>query len=172
MKKTIIFFIIFITSSNASADGCQESIAANFKFNWENYYAAALVKHGEEMGQFFKFPLKLLGMYDEDKPTIINRKFFLKNYSLIFIKNKVTKNTVFYTSFSKWKNEKITESDLSRIKLFCDGSDKQRLSIRKGDLIFEWFPRSGWKITEIYYNSDDKEYLFSSINPYMEYAFP
>jgi len=173
MKRLCIFFISCLVWCAADAASCEEEMAAKFEKTWKEYHVSALVKDGKAMEKYFNFPLKLKGAYHDQKPTSISKNFFLKNYSLIFIKNKVTEHTNFYLNLQKVKNDALAESDVKRMKYYCDGIDLKAARVGFGDLIFDWFPKSEWKITEISYDPEDKENLFDSVNnPDMEYVFP
>lgn len=173
IRRLVIFLVGGLIWSAANAANCEEDMAAKFDKTWKEYYASALIKDGEEMEKYFNFSLKLRGVYDDEKPTLISKNFFLKNYSLIFVKNKVTKNTNFYVNFPKLKDNAISAGEARYLKRFCNVKNLQTPLVRFGPFIYEWFPKSGWKITTIFYDPDDKENLFDSVNnPNLEYSFP
>ena len=173
MKRWFLLLVSCLVCIASHATNCEDDMTIKFEQTWKEYYASALVTDAKTMEKYFNFPLKLQGVYDDDKPTPITKIFFLKNYSLIFIKNKITKNTAFFTNFEKLKSEALNDSDVARIKRFCSGDHPTPPSIRFGDIVFKWSPKSGWKISEIFYNPDDKNDLFDSVrNPDLEYTFP
>ena len=173
MKRLFILVVCCLLWCPANATSCEEDMAAKFEQTWNEYYASALVKDAQTMEKYFNFPLKLDGVYHNEKPTLISRKFFLKNYSLIFVKNKVTEHTNYYLDFLKLSTHKLTDGDFRFLDKFCSGKITGKAQIQFGIIIFDWRPKSGWKIIEILYDPDDKENLFDSVNnPDMEYAFP
>ena len=173
MKKIIILFVGVVFCFFAHASDCQNKMSAQFDKTWSEYYASALAKDAKFLEAYFNFPLKLKGIYDDEKPTMISKNFFFKNYSFIFIKNKVTESTEFYKEFKKWKKEKLSPNSFSIMERFCSGDYIGNVDVRMGDVIFRWFPKKGWKITEIFYLTEDKDNLSYSVNnPDVEYAFP
>lgn len=173
MKKSIILFLGFVFCLFAHASDCQNNMSTQFDKTWSDYYASAFSQNANLMEPYFNFPLKLNGIYDDEKPTTISKSFFIKNYSLIFIKNKITEHTEFYKEFKKWKNEKLSPNYFLIMESFCSGDYTGSVDVRKGDVVFRWFPKKGWKITEIFYLPEDKVNLFYSVkNPDVEYAFP
>lgn len=173
MKKLLAIFLNLFICGVVHSATCAEDMSLQLTQTLTDYSNFALVKDAKTMEPYFNFPLRLNGPYHGDKPTLISKKFFLKNYSLIFIKNKVTKNTEFFNNFKKSNFYKTTADELQLFQEFCDGQWGSVKYAQRGNLVFQWFPKLGWKIISIDYLPDDKDNLFESVNnPDLEYAFP
>ena len=80
---------------------------------------------------------------------------------------------LFFNNFKKSNFYKTTADELQLFQEFCDGQWGSVKYAQRANLVFQWFPKLGWKIISVDYLSDDKDNLFESVNnPDLEYAFP
>jgi hypothetical protein len=161
LRVAFIFCTLFLSYPAFSKCTLEQSV--QFQETWKKYYAAALTKDPKLVAQYIKFPFKLLSFYDGVKPTIITKQFFLKNYFLIFEKNKVSKNTEFSDDFSKF--EKMSESQIREKtnEQSCSAGNGNIPNITLENYVFFWNATSGWAIHGVYYSDYDRDNLFYSV---------
>ncbi len=161
LRAVFLFFGLFLSFSAFSK--CTPEQSVQFQETWKKYYVAALTKDPKLVVPFMKFPLKLLSFYDGVKPTIITKQFFLKNYSLIFVKNKVSKRPEFGDEFNKF--EKMSESQIKAEtnEQACSVGNGNIPKISLGNFEFYWSATAGWVIHGIYYSDYDRDNLLYSV---------
>jgi hypothetical protein len=157
--KTMVLIICMCTSLPAISQ-CTPEQSIQLQETLKKYLAATDTKDPKIVASFFKFPIKLLGYFDGDKPTVISKTFFLKNYKLMFVDNQVPGNSEFYTKFEllkKISSSKIAEESKQKS---CGGVNSGKPKVSLGMFELYWHVDSGWLIHDIYYSENDKENLF------------
>jgi hypothetical protein len=145
-----MFFLIF--SNFALADGmCKHGDHTSLVENWKLFRHSSLNEQPEKIAKYYLFPLKLYSPTDshgrDEKPIVIAKKIFLKNYSLIFKKNTFNNEEVHL--FTELK--KITAGDyIKRIGFDQFGCSYQGVASIE-DYQFIWSEKNGWQIESISY---------------------
>ncbi|MDE2430934.1 MAG: hypothetical protein KGM99_19610, partial [Burkholderiales bacterium] len=102
--------------------------------------------------KYFKFPIKLYSPTDtrgiDEKPLVISKKIFLKDYVKFFRKDDGGNEIKLYTALKRNKGkESLEANNLAFNKEGC--SDLQ--FVRVDDYSFTWSKVNGWQITSIIY---------------------
>ena len=163
MKLKIILTMIFVFSSLHANSQCTPEQSIQLKKTWREFVVASKTEDPKIMASFFKFPLRLLGYYQEDKPLVISKQFFLKNYKLMFVDSQVPGNSDLYAEFElvkKLSDEKIFGVSQQRS---CGGVNSAHPTISIGMFRLYWNVNTGWLIQDIYYSDHDKKILFYMI---------
>jgi hypothetical protein len=157
--KTIVSIVCVCTSLSAISQ-CTPEQSIQLQETWRKYVLAANVRDPKIAASFFNFPLRLLSYSDGDKPLIINKQFFLRNYRLMFVDNQIPGNSDFYAEFESLKKISATKILEESKQKSCGGVNSGKPKISLGMFELYWNVDTGWRIHDIYYSNNDKENLF------------
>lgn len=159
----MIASIIFVCVCLPAFPQCTPGQSIQLQETWKKFVVATATEDPKSVAPFFNFPIRLLGYFDGDKPTIISKQFFLKNYKLMFINNQLPGNSDLHAKFElvkKFSDAKILEESKQRN---CAGMNGSLPMISIGVFRLYWNANTGWLIHDIYYSHIDKENLFDAI---------
>lgn len=151
MMLRAIFLLFFLSLSFSARSECSAEKLTQFHQVWKLFYSAALTEKAEEISYFFKFPLKLLSPFDNEKPIVINKSIFIKNYSYIFLQTVPGQDNEVYENFKQFKNMSGTQFRNAVDTSSCDANPQSGTLISVGDYHFIWNASNGWLIYAIDY---------------------
>lgn len=153
MRPFFIALLLTFSSYVFAQSNCEQyGDFTSLTKTWLSFRDSSLKKNPEQISQFYKFPLKLLSPFDEDKPIVISKKFFLEEYETIF-RDVDEEDTDLFKALKKTRgNEYIprNEFDANGCAYAVHGE------VRIEDYNFVWKKRNGWLIESVFYG---KEYF-------------
>ncbi|MET3135465.1 hypothetical protein AAKU55_005775 [Oxalobacteraceae bacterium GrIS 1.11] len=88
MKIFLTLFLVFFSNHAFSSEKCWNGDLESLTNTWKLFYDASTKGNPEDIATFYKFPLKLYSPTDahgvDEKPIIISKSIFMKNYRKIF----------------------------------------------------------------------------------------
>lgn len=159
MIKKIYFALIAFFISNTALGACSPEKIGEFYKTWNNFYSTAQENDPAKVSRFFNFPLKLRSPFDGEKPIVINRRTFLKNYPTIFLQFSPNQDNEIYAEFKKFKT--LSESEFRhRVNLSsCERNPQSGAIIHVGSYHFVWHPNKGWLIDAVDYGGSQADNL-------------
>lgn len=147
----LIVLLSFFSVSTTAQANCQYGDIKSLTEKWKSFRQASLHESPREIAKYYKFPLKLLSPYDDEKPILISKKAFLKDYGSIFQEIVQGHEIDLFKDLKKTTgNEYISERGFDQT-----GCRHPPLNaIRIEDYNFIWATKNGWLIESVYYGSD------------------
>jgi hypothetical protein len=158
--KSFLIALIFVFSGHVfAAPICQFGDATSLIETWKLFQSESLNGMPDNISKFYKFPLKLLSPFDGDKPIVISKKVFLKNYQFVFREDSSGEERELFKALKRMiGNDLIRKNDFD--KQGC--SHPAPGAIRVGEYNFIWSKKNRWAIESIFYG-DSYFDLMSSI---------
>jgi hypothetical protein len=155
-KFVLAILCIFFSISARACDPGTAKALAEF---WTGFRQTSLGSDVKAVSQYYSFPLKISGPFDNDKPIHLSNKMFIEEYDTFFRKGFYgdAKTTLLKNLESKpgdyWQKE-IAHAISPNPKL-CEA--------RIDDYELAWTRAAGWKISLVYFNDE-----FSPLKKYLK----
>lgn len=132
-----------------AAEACVMPDAKELQTTWAAFRGATLAGHPEAVAKFYQFPIKLMGPMDEDKPLVISRAVFVKNYRELFQVGPAGDEIGLLADMKKAAGAEHFP------KMYFDAQQCRYLtSARVRDYNFIYARKEGWRITSVFYGTD------------------
>lgn len=163
---TLSTILISLSSPTQAKVDCSFGESRTLVARWSEFKNASLHDEPVKIANFYQFPLKLLPAYDDEKPIIVSKKFFIKYYPFIFKKNYWGNEVDLFT---KLKAESANKKELSANYFTANGCIKSN-SNRIDNYNFILTKYKSWQIESVYYTNnqellslikDDKKYIIT-----------
>lgn len=152
MKLALTLLLLAFSSVAISEPNCQNGDITSLTETWKAFRRASLHATPEKIVNFYKFPLKLYSPTDphgiDEKPIIISRNVFLKNYQSIFQQTDLGEETAFYKDLkASTGDESVRRNEFDNRG--CNFPTPGPINVEYYD--FVWSEQSGWQIESISY---------------------
>jgi hypothetical protein len=153
-KKVKIFLTALLLTFSGivfAESGCQNGDITSLTETWKSFRRASLHEAPEKIAKFYKFPLKLYSPTDshgiDEKPILVSRSAFFKDYRSIFRESDLGEETVLFQELKT-----TTGNESIRRNYFDDkgcNSPPGPIGVESYDFI--WDKKYGWQIESISY---------------------
>ncbi|MDO8653130.1 MAG: hypothetical protein Q7R66_13175 [Undibacterium sp.] len=150
MKNFLISFLLIFSNGVFADTLCQHGDRFSLAETWKSFRHSSLHEVPENISKFYLFPIKLYSPTDahgrDEKPIILTKRVFLKNYESIFKKN------IFNEEVGLFKELKKSTSDDYNTPAGFDliGCSYQGVANIE-DYQFFWSKKNGWLIESVSY---------------------
>ena len=116
---------------------------------WQGFRSATLAGHPDLAAKYYKFPVQLLGPMDNEKPLVVSRRAFIKNYRELFQQGPAGNEIGLLTALKKTKGNENLPS-----MFFNMQACRYATSTRVLEYNFVYDRKAGWQIDSVYYGED------------------
>jgi hypothetical protein len=150
MRIFLIPFLLIFSNSVVADVLCQYGDRSSLIFTWNSFRHSSINDAPEVVSKFYFFPVKLYSPTDshgrDEKPIVLTKKTFLKNYVSIFRINPLDDEEVIL--FKELKNA----TGEYRTPMGFDGFGCSYQGLAKiGDYRFVWSKNNTWLIESVSY---------------------
>ena len=138
-----------VTAGAAKAQACVAPDPLLLRTTWQAFRQATLAGQPQAVAGFIRFPLRLMGPMDDDKPLVISRPVFIKNYRELFQVGPAGDAVGLLTEMKK-----LNGAENVPAPVFDTALCRYPAAMRVRDYNFSYDKKDGWKIVSVFYGAD------------------
>ncbi len=146
---TTLLLSVLLASSSSAIGACIVPDEASLRTVWQSYIADAVQAKPERVAPYFKFPLKILPAYHDEKPAMLSKVAFIKHYRTLFVSSVDGEQLTIRRELLK-----LTGSERFSGIHFDQKKCVLKAQVNAGGYTSTFHQQRGWLITTVSYGND------------------